>query len=149
MKYSPGNLRPQNDVLERPSSQTGASQASSESQLLALAPTNLRALAAVLSSQADSIEATAISRSRTNDPWLDLRSAPTQVPIAVPTLRRWVREGRLRSCVAERGRIIFRRSWLDEAIEKNGYRPRPKTAVVPEPTSLEAWEQAAAKAVSR
>jgi|GEM_PF-6731511 len=85
----------------------------------------------------------AVSAARVEDPWLDLESAATQCPVSAHTLRSWCKAGRLQSCTAERGRFIFRRSWLDAAIEGAEYQPRRHVAA--EAPDLDAWEAEAVR----
>jgi hypothetical protein len=85
----------------------------------------LRATAAALRLQADGLEAQATAlETESADEWLDLHTAAQQGPVSADTLRRWAKSGRLRACQAERGRLVFRRSWLDQAIEATPYVPK-------------------------
>jgi len=79
-------------------------------------------LAAALRLLADALEAEPTPAAP--DPWLDLAALrDAGGPIAPDTARRWVASGRLRACTAERGRLVFRQSWLDTAIEAEPVRP--------------------------
>lgn len=75
------------------------------------------------------------------DPWFGLDSPEVEATIGANTARSWIKSGRLQSCTAERGRYIFRRSWLDAAIEAAPVRPRK--ASQPAPSDLSAWEEQA------
>lgn len=76
-----------------------------------------------------------------SDCWLGLDSPKVEATIGSNTARSWIKSGRLQSCTAERGRYIFRQSWLDAAIEAAPVQPRPRKAA---PASdLDAWEREA------
>ncbi len=84
----------------------------------------IRSAIAALRAQADVLEATIEADPvAQDDPWFDLESGATYSGLAADTLRSWAQGGVLRACRGERGRIIFRRTWLDSAIESRPYKP--------------------------
>jgi len=84
--------------------------------------TERAAIASALRVLADALEAEPVAPAA--DPWLDLAALrDAGGPVAPDTARRWVASGRLRACTAERGRLVFRQSWLDAAIEAEPVRP--------------------------
>lgn len=106
--------------------------------------TNVKTLlltqAQALRAQADVLEAQAkaLPDGDAGDPWLDLESPDVVSTIGANTARSWVKSGRLKSSTAERGRYIFRKSWLDAAIEASPVQPRTRKA---KPAAdLDAWE---------
>jgi len=110
------------------------------------AKSTLLAIAAALEAQAAAIRAQAEAEPE-SDPWLDLESAAEQFHISPNTLRTWARTGKLRSCSAERGRIIFRASWLESALESSAYQPRPEIVKVAADASMAEWDIKADRAL--
>ena len=110
------------------------------------AKSTLLAIAAALEAQATALRAQAEAEPE-SDPWLDLESAAEQFHISPNTLRGWARTGKLRSCSAERGRIVFRVSWLEATLENSAYEPRPPIAKVASDASIEEWDRQAERAL--
>lgn len=79
------------------------------------------------------------------DCWLGLDSPKVEETIGSNTARSWIKSGRLQSCTAERGRYIFRESWLDAAIEASPVQPKPRKAAPP--IHLATWEAEAERAL--
>ena len=97
--------------------------------------------AQALRTQADVLEAQAkaLPDGDAGDPWLDLESPDVVGTIGANTARTWIKAGRLQSSTAERGRYIFRKSWLDAAIEAAPVQPRTRKAAPA--GDLEVWER--------
>lgn len=61
-------------------------------------------------------ESTAASTALVDDPWLKTPEACEYLRISVPTIRRWVKDGRLIPKRTPTGEFRFRRSSLDELL---------------------------------